>query len=170
VAAKLEMTDRWWREDWPVFGVSWEDLMALATWRSREGRRFVLPGSLEWERAARGADGRIFTWGNEFVGVYCNFKGSFKDGLRPAPVDSFPSDESPCGVRGLSGNVKEATLSTYDDHRAYRLWQGGGWPATELMSRAATRTGFPLDAVQFYAGGRLAWAPTLPLSPRWEIL
>ena len=37
----------WWSEDWPVFGVSWEDLMAFAAWRSRNGRRYTLPGALE---------------------------------------------------------------------------------------------------------------------------
>jgi serine/threonine-protein kinase len=161
-AAKLEVTDVWWREDWPVFGVSWDDLLAYAAWRSRDDRRFTLPHSHEWEKAARGVDGRAFTWGNEFVGAYCNFKGSFPDGMRPAPVDSFPADESPYGVRGQSGNVKEASQDGVVEREEYRIWQGGAWPATELMSRVTTRTAFPREAVYFYAGGRLAWRPRLP--------
>jgi serine/threonine-protein kinase len=143
--------------------------MAYAAWRSRDGHRFALPDSAEWEKAARGVDERIFSWGEDFVGTYCNFKGSFRDGMRPVPVDSFPEDESPYGVRGLSGNVKEATLGWFRVHPDYRIWHGGGWPATDLMSRAATRVYFPKEVVLFYAGGRLSWPSKLPLPGTQEI-
>ena len=58
---------RAWNDRMAVFGVSFEDSLAYARWRSaRDGFRFELPTELEWEKAARGVDGRFFAWGNYF--------------------------------------------------------------------------------------------------------
>lgn len=99
----------------PVNEVDWWDAYAYARWR---GNR--LPTEQEWEKAARGPDGRVFPWGNELDHARFNSgidqDNGAKDGYRYwAPVDAHPSDESRYGVRGLTGNVTEWTDSWDSD-------------------------------------------------------
>ena len=102
----------------PVTELDWWDAYAYARWR---GNR--LPTEQEWEKAARGNEGRIYPWGNDLdlsrfnsgVDQDAESNGN-KDGYRYwAPVDAFPTDESRYGVRGLAGNVSEWT-ATWDSH------------------------------------------------------
>ncbi|HEX8373353.1 MAG TPA: SUMF1/EgtB/PvdO family nonheme iron enzyme [Chthoniobacterales bacterium] len=103
--------------DSPVFYVDWYDAYAYAKWA---GRR--LPTEQEWEKAARGTDGKIFAWGNTFDAKKLNSsadfhndpkKGGEKDGYnRWAPVDKQEDDKSDFGVIGMTGNVSEWTSTT----------------------------------------------------------
>src|SRR6188768_1917660 len=96
--------------DAPVSSISWYDAVAYAEWRSAKDRRaYRLPSAREWEKAARGVDGRWFPWGNRFDASLCNIRESAKDGARVAPVDSFPQDVSVYGVRGMAGNMRDWT-------------------------------------------------------------
>jgi serine/threonine-protein kinase len=162
-AARLEMSPVWWEEDWPVASVSWEDVMAYAAWRTRrEGRLFTLPHEVEWEKAARGADGRLHPWGNEFDATFCNMIQSHEAGQRPCPADSFPTDESPFGARGTGGNTKTFCLN--DPGPAAKDWRasrGGYWGASAGHLRPALRTGNPVSYVFPHVGGRLAWVARL---------
>ncbi|MDE0483860.1 MAG: SUMF1/EgtB/PvdO family nonheme iron enzyme [Candidatus Poribacteria bacterium] len=101
--------------DQPVVGVTWGDAAAYAEW---VGKR--LPTEAEWEKAARGTDGRIWPWGNEFDPTKCNFddEGKFDghlDGFAmAAPVDSFHPGASPYGALNMVGNVAEWVSDWFD--------------------------------------------------------
>ncbi len=102
----------------PVYGISWEDARAYVRWRTEEARargekrKYRLPTEREWEKAARGADGRVFPWGDHFDWTFCLGGQSSKDSVAgkhvtPRPPGTYPHDESPYGIRDLAGNVSE---------------------------------------------------------------
>lgn len=92
--------------NFPVVSVSWYEAVAYANWLSKvSGKPFRLPSEEEWEKAARGTDGRIFPWGNKFEKNFCN---SNESGLsRTSPVGIFPEGASPYGCMDMVGNVFE---------------------------------------------------------------
>lgn len=90
------------KADHPVTGISWHDAQAYAAWA---GKR--LPTEEEWEKAARGIDGRKWPWGNIFERGLCSL------GSDTAPVGSFHGDRSPYGVFDMAGNVQEWTSSNF---------------------------------------------------------
>jgi formylglycine-generating enzyme required for sulfatase activity/tRNA A-37 threonylcarbamoyl transferase component Bud32 len=104
-----------WEPDAPAFMVNWHGALQFAAWLSRKtGKPYRLPGELELEKAARGADARAFPWGNFFDPTWACMRLSYAVGImRPARVDEFPVDESPYGVRHLAGNVVEWCADEY---------------------------------------------------------
>ena len=148
-----------WRPGEPVTLVDWFGARAYAAWRAeRDGLPWRLPGELEWEKAARGADERLFPWGDRFDPSWCCMRDSHA-GKRTTPLaESFPSDCSPYGVRGLAGGVRDWCLDAHrpegpvldqgrwvpavereDDATVARVERGGAWYGFERDSRAANR-------------------------------
>lgn len=103
-----------WEPDWPVILVDWFDALAYARWCSeRGGHAWSLPTELEWEKAARGVDGRIYPWGERLDPTFSCMSSSFPAGPRLASVHSFPVDRSPYDVCGMAGNTLDWTLGVY---------------------------------------------------------
>ena len=90
----------------PLFGVDVASAVAYAVWLSAErGARYRLPDDHQWEKAARGVDGRKYPWGDHFDASFCKMRDSRPGRPRPEPADVFELDESPHGVRAMAGTI-----------------------------------------------------------------
>ena len=152
--------------DHPVVGVSWTDALAYARWLQEtlgsssstpepmrqligDGWKIGLPYEAEWEKAARGGDGRIYPWGREPRQDRANYRAR-----GTSAVGSFECPECPHGLADMSGNVWELTSSPYqlypydptddrNDLDVAALWimRGGSFGDPEQNIRAAVRGG-----------------------------
>ena len=142
------------REDHPVVLVSRDDARAFAAWLSAEtGRSWRLPLALEWEKAARGKDGRLFPWGDVWDPLRLNSHdaGPF-DTL---PVGRFPQGASPYGLLDAAGQVFEWTASLDGEGGRY-LVKGGSWDDRGCgVCRPAAQHGRPSGLKHILIGFRL---------------
>jgi formylglycine-generating enzyme required for sulfatase activity len=101
------------RRDYPVVHVSWHDALAYCQWLSEStGKPYRLPSEPEWEKAARGTDGRLYPWGDQWDAERCNtLEGNGNE--KTTPVDAFPQGASPYGLLDTIGNVWEWTRSLW---------------------------------------------------------
>jgi serine/threonine-protein kinase len=146
-----------WDARWPVWGVSYDDAEAYCAWAADTTRLHVrLPTDLEWEKAARGADGRPFPWGNAFDPTFTKMWSSRPGKKGIEPVGTFPTDESVYGVRDLAGGIQEWVDAYTDKEANIRVRMGGSWRVSAHSCRAACRYGWPPEAVYPDLGFRLA--------------
>ena len=126
-----------WDPDWPICLVNCQDAQAYAKWRSqRDGFTVRLPTVFEWEKAARGVDGRSYPWGNHFDAAFCNMAETERGRSMPAPVGSHPIDRSPYGAMDMAGNVFEWTSTPpSEDDPDRRILQGAAYRSIPLMCR-----------------------------------
>ncbi len=136
----------------PVVGVSWYEAYAYCQWLSEmSGRNYRLPTEAEWEKAARGTDGRLYPWGDTFDASRCNTRAS---GLkRTTPVGTYSSSgDNPYGCADMVGNVSEWTASQYKPYPydardgrndpaedTERVIRGASWHSPVLRARTASR-------------------------------
>jgi formylglycine-generating enzyme required for sulfatase activity/serine/threonine protein kinase len=162
-------SDRGWgRGKRPVINVSWDDANDYCEWLSRKtGLEFKLPSEAQWEKAARGSDGRQYPWGNHnpyYQGKwYANYvahdslEKMGEDGFEyTAPIGSYPHGASPYGLLDMAGNVWEWCADWYDSEYyknspprnpegpskgSDRVVRGGGWDFGAVDVRCAGRDG-----------------------------
>lgn len=141
------------RRDHPVVLVSQADAMAYAAWlNQRTGRHWRLPTEREWEKAARGTDGRRFPWGDTFDPARLNSHdaGPFDT----TPVGTYPAGTSPFGLLDAAGQVYEWTATPAGPGRA--IVKGGSWDDKGCgVCRPAARHGRPVDLKHILVGFRL---------------
>jgi formylglycine-generating enzyme required for sulfatase activity len=178
VRAGQKQPGNWWTQlahlDHPVAYVPWNDAVAYAAWlAAMTGQPWRLPTEAEWEKAARGTDGRIYPWGDVFVVPLCNTRAS---GIGTTTrVGTYPSGASPYGAQDMAGNVWEWTSSLYkpypyvagDGREAAtsserRVLRGGSWFYDPLSARAAFRYRFSPDYPDGSVGFRVVVVGAAP--------
>jgi serine/threonine protein kinase/formylglycine-generating enzyme required for sulfatase activity len=161
-----------WELDWPIMMVDYQSTLGYAKWLSKKtGQKWRLPFELEWEKAAKGTDRRRYPWGNYFDHTWAHVQGSL---VKPYPssIYNFPIDESPYGVRGMSGGFIDWTASEFSeegpicrgdiyqekynhDIEVARAVRGGAWTKSMDSARIGARTRWPELARFWYLSFRL---------------
>ena len=126
------------KSDHPVVLVSFEDAEQFCKWRSqKEGKEYRLPSEEEWEKAARGTDGRDYPWGNEFDKDNCNVKESLLG--ETTEVNRYSNGTSPFGCYDMSGNVWGWISTWYDTSQKRKVLRGCSWKGSQGVARCAVR-------------------------------
>jgi len=169
------------RMDHPVVQVSWDDAVAYCRWFNETyqaelmeagGLTLRLPSEAEWEKAARGAYGNEWPWGNEFDPSKCNSAEGKKGGTTPVGAYSALGGDSPYGCADMVGNVWEWTSTLFAKYpyvaedgreiaesRYGRVLRGGSFDHSRSFARCAYRITYNPNAHYSYIGFRVCASP-----------
>lgn len=159
--------------DHPVVNVSWLELVKYAGWLSQlTGQWWRLPTEAEWEKAARGTDGRIYPWGNQWDKTRANTSDGGPGRATAVGLFASRGDASLYGAHDMAGNVWQLCSTIYApypyqesdgrenmrDTTSVRVTRGGSWINDPQVARAAYRYRFTPHLIDLYIGARLVLA------------
>ena len=171
---------QWNTPNLPVVGVSWFEAEAYGSWLSQvTGKTYRLPTEAEWEKAARGAENLLWSWGNTWNGERCNNadEDTTEKLNRTSPVGMYPDGMSSYGALDMMGNVWEWCYDwfaedTYEKRAgqevrdpmgaasgSVRVVRGGSWDFDRNGARCAVRYGFDPDFFYINIGFRMVLSP-----------
>ncbi len=150
-------------ENHPVVLVSYDDAQAFAQWKGKQDRQiYRLPTAAEWEKAARGQDGRYFPWGNRWQDNATNWAKSGING--PSIIGTFPLSRSVYGAEDMAGNVFEFTSTLQNSQKQnsqkqnsqkISVLKGCSWDDSPGFCRAAYAHTRPINSRHILFGFRL---------------
>ena len=156
----------------PVAWIDWGGAQTYCEWRGAH-----LPSETEWEKAARGTDGRKYPWGDAIDLTFANYGDNAPDNYagmigKTTAVGSYPKGQSPYGIYDMAGNVWEWVADWYDVYpggdlsandafgkQTYRVLRGGSWNDQPDLLRTSFRGGNSPDSTLNYIGFRCAGTP-----------